>query len=281
MEWKNFLTGVLISATVHAVAIYSLSNVNLNFNQKEIEKYAKISLEYFQIEKGKEKKVSNKKEDKVYKAEKNKASRKNTKIQRLYKKKTEKLKRRRKVFRKKTNKKNNITDKKIVKKENKLIRKPVNKKKRNITVKKSNISSYVISENKEGNITGKGFSWDLKSNNGTKKDSDKVKNTNLISYSEHISYEKVFIKENLEKIRKYIVENIKYPYIARKMGWQGKVIVEITLSEKGCEYIKLFKSSGHRILDKNVLETVSKVCEKFPKPQRRVNLKVPISYRLK
>lgn len=45
-----------------------------------------------------------------------------------------------------------------------------------------------------------------------------LKNTNLMSHAKHVSYEKVFIKENLEKIKKYIMENIKYPYIARKMG---------------------------------------------------------------
>ncbi|HIP42754.1 MAG TPA: energy transducer TonB [Aquifex aeolicus] len=58
-------------------------------------------------------------------------------------------------------------------------------------------------------------------------------------------------------------------------------MVEVVLSGKGCEGIKLAKSSGYRILDKNPLETVSKVCGKFPKPQRKINVKVPISYRLR
>jgi len=280
MEWKNFLTGVLISATVHAVAIYSLSNVALNFHQKEMEKYVKISLKYFQIEKEKGKKVSKKKKDKVYKAEKNKISQKSTKTSKLHKK-TEKLKRKKKVFRKNTKKKAKVIAKKTVKKENKPIENPVNTEKQSTTMQKVNVPSYIASKNTKKNIAKYVSLHNSKSNNDTKKDSNKVKNTNLISYAGHISYEKVFVKENLEKIRKYIMENIKYPYIARKMGWQGKVIVEIVLSGKGCEHIKLVKSSGYRILDKNALETVSKVCGKFPKPQRKVSVKVPISYRLR
>lgn len=106
MEWKNFLTGVLISATVHAVAIYSLSNVALDFYQREAEKYVKISLKYFQIEKEKGKKVSKKKKDKVYKVEKHRVSQKNTKASKLYRK-TEKLKRNKKVSRKNTKEKSN------------------------------------------------------------------------------------------------------------------------------------------------------------------------------
>lgn len=263
MEWKNFFVGVLISAIVHAAAIYSLFNIDLNFHQKETEKYVKISLKYFQMGKGKGKKVSKKKKDKD--------SQKNIKTSKLHKK-TEKLRRKKKA---------KVIAKKTVKKKNKLIKKPINTKKQSTNIQKANFSSYIKSKNTKKNITTHVFSHNSKSSIDTKKNSNRVKTTNLISYVKHVSYEKVFIKENLEKIRKYIMENIKYPYIARKMRWQGKVIVEIVLSGNGCEHIKLVKSSGHRILDKNALETVSKVCGKFPKPQRKVSVKVPISYRLR
>ncbi len=95
-----------------------------------------------------------------------------------------------------------------------------------------------------------------------------------------INYEKEFVSQNYEVIRSLIVESIKYPYIARRMGWEGEVIIEIVLSSKGCESLKILKSSGHKILDKNTLKTVKKLCGKFPKPQKKVIVKIPVVYRL-
>jgi len=106
----------------------------------------------------------------------------------------------------------------IVKRGNKPIKKSINMKNQSTIIQKTNISSYIASKNTKKDIAKNGSLHNSKSDNGTKKIYNKLKNTNLISHAKHVSYEKVFIKENLGKIKKYIMENIKYPYIARKMG---------------------------------------------------------------
>lgn len=48
-----------------------------------------------------------------------------------------------------------------------------------------------------------------------------------------------------------------YPMVARRMGWSGKVILNVeVLAEGGCGDLSIFKSSGHDILDKAAMQTV-------------------------
>ena len=50
-----------------------------------------------------------------------------------------------------------------------------------------------------------------------------------------------------------------YPLIARKKGWEGKVIVQADVDKVGnVTYIKILKSSGYKALDKVSLETLKK-----------------------
>lgn len=93
-------------------------------------------------------------------------------------------------------------------------------------------------------------------------------------------YEETYKKLNLSEIRKLIQESLVYPPTARKMGWEGKVSVEVVLTPEGCEGVSLKEKTGYEILDKNALETVKKLCSKFPKPQKKVVLLIPIVYKL-
>jgi len=94
-------------------------------------------------------------------------------------------------------------------------------------------------------------------------------------------YGRGFVSQNYALIVQLIREHIEYPFIARKMGWQGKVVVGIELSPSSCEGVKLVKSSGFSILDQSALSTVKKLCPRFPKPaQGKVLVKVPIAFRL-
>jgi protein TonB len=48
-----------------------------------------------------------------------------------------------------------------------------------------------------------------------------------------------------------------YPIVARRMGWQGRVILNVeVLSEGGCGSVNLYRGSGHEVLDNAAINTV-------------------------
>jgi protein TonB len=92
---------------------------------------------------------------------------------------------------------------------------------------------------------------------------------------------KKYLSEHFAYIKEIIQKNIVYPHIARRMGWQGKVIVDFIILENGkASQITIAQSSGFAVLDNNVVKTVKKI-NPFPKPPVEAKLKVPITYRLK
>ncbi len=98
---------------------------------------------------------------------------------------------------------------------------------------------------------------------------------------ERVDYQKAYEEENLAKIREAIQSCLTYPLIARRMGWEGTVIVRFKLSPEGkLEEAKVEKSSGFEILDRNALEILRIASRSFPKPKREVVLVVPIVYSL-
>ena len=95
----------------------------------------------------------------------------------------------------------------------------------------------------------------------------------LTGKKEYIKAHFLYIKEDIEK-------KITYPRLARKMGWEGKVVVSFVIRENGTvTSIKIVKSSGFTLLDKNAVESIKKAVP-FPNPPVRAELVVPISYRL-
>ena len=92
--------------------------------------------------------------------------------------------------------------------------------------------------------------------------------------------EQQYVKAHFIYIKKIIEKNISYPPMARRMGWQGKVVVSFIVCQNGTvENLEVVESSGHAQLDKNALETVRQV-EPFPSPPVRVKLVLPITYRI-
>ena len=90
-----------------------------------------------------------------------------------------------------------------------------------------------------------------------------------------------YLREHFAYIRDLILKNITYPPPAKKIGWQGKVLVSFIIMEDGrVTNIKIVKSSGHAVLDRNVLETIREV-QPFPKPPVRAELFIPVNYVLK
>jgi protein TonB len=89
-----------------------------------------------------------------------------------------------------------------------------------------------------------------------------------------------YVKAHFAYIKDLIHKHLIYPAIAKKMGWEGKVIVSFIISSGGhARDIMLSKSSGHEILDDNALKAV-RIAAPFPKPPVEAQIIVPVLYRL-
>lgn len=89
-----------------------------------------------------------------------------------------------------------------------------------------------------------------------------------------------YLAEHYAYIRNLIMRRLKYPPIARKMGWRGKVVVSFLIKESGhVENTRIISSSGYEVLDRNVLSTIREA-QPFPRPPVMAELIIPIAYRL-
>jgi periplasmic protein TonB len=114
---------------------------------------------------------------------------------------------------------------------------------------------------------------------GTGKDGMGGGNGRGSGLSKHADVER-YLKEHYQYIWDLIAKNIVYPSMAKKMGWEGRVTVSFVITESGrAESLKVTKSSGHTILDENVVETIREV-QPFPKPPAPAKIDIPIKYNL-
>jgi periplasmic protein TonB len=89
-----------------------------------------------------------------------------------------------------------------------------------------------------------------------------------------------YFNEQFSYIRDKILRNVHYPDAARRMGWQGKVILSFVIAADGSvRDFRIVQSSGFSILDRSAIETVSDTAP-FPKPPGEAQLVIPIVYRL-
>jgi periplasmic protein TonB len=94
------------------------------------------------------------------------------------------------------------------------------------------------------------------------------------------SPEKQYLKEHFLYIKNCIQSNISYPRMARKMGWQGRVLISfIICSDGSVKDIRIIESSGFKVLDKNAVEVIQKVAP-FPRPPVAAELIIPVIYKL-
>lgn len=77
----------------------------------------------------------------------------------------------------------------------------------------------------------------------------------------------------------------RYPEIARRLGWEGEVVLQVTLKPSGeLVEVKVLKSSGRDALDS---EAISKIKRRVPFPpinglaEERAVLVIPIAFQLK
>jgi protein TonB len=89
-----------------------------------------------------------------------------------------------------------------------------------------------------------------------------------------------YLLEQFAYIREAITKRTNYPYLARKNGWTGVVVVRFMIEEDGrVSEVWVDKSSGVPLLDQAATETVKSTAP-FPRPPARAEIVVPISYRL-
>ncbi len=92
-----------------------------------------------------------------------------------------------------------------------------------------------------------------------------------------------FIKTNFAIIRDMVLSNLKYPNIAKRMGWQGVVKVKLIIDRNGkLIHYSIEKSSKRKQLDKAALIAVKAILTKnLPKPQTKTTIILPITFKLK
>jgi protein TonB len=89
-----------------------------------------------------------------------------------------------------------------------------------------------------------------------------------------------YLREHYTYIRELIMKSLLYPAIAREKGWTGQTRVSFVVCEDGCVAdIRVVTSSGYRMLDKNVVETIKRASP-FPAPPVRAEIVLPITYEL-
>jgi len=82
----------------------------------------------------------------------------------------------------------------------------------------------------------------------------------------------------LTEIRRLIETHKSYPRLARRKGWEGEVIVELSLDGSGAlQDVQVVRRSGHRVLDRATLAAVRSAGPFPPLPGR---VQVPVSYRI-
>lgn len=91
-----------------------------------------------------------------------------------------------------------------------------------------------------------------------------------------------FIKTNFQSIRDKVLDNLKYPNIARRMGQSGVVELVLVIDTNG-KLLDILcpKSSGHQILDNSALEAAKKLAsEVLPSPKVVTKITLPIKFAL-
>jgi protein TonB len=82
-----------------------------------------------------------------------------------------------------------------------------------------------------------------------------------------------------------LARHFHYPFLARRRGWEGKVVLRLRIDRRGhIDSTEVAESSGHGILDRAALEAVAKVAL-IPGAAERLGglglyLELPVIYRL-
>lgn len=172
-------------------------------------------------------------------------------------------------------------EKQTVQKKKKRKNKPIKK-----ILTKKKIQSKVVKKilKKEEKIQPQKIT---KANAETKQTTKKTlaKKKSIVSETKKIqsdkNYTRKYMKNNLSYIIKAIKKYRKYPYNAKKMGFEGKCILSCVYTKNGVvKDIKIKKSSGYEILDKNSIQILRLASKEFKAPTQNIELHIPFNYYL-
>lgn len=97
-----------------------------------------------------------------------------------------------------------------------------------------------------------------------------------------VSEEKV--AQYLSYLRRHLENNLLYPQFAKKIGLEGSVVVCFCVKANGSvpyKSIKIQKSSGYQILDKQAIETVTTSAPFEKAPPEEMEVVVPVTFSIK
>jgi protein TonB len=90
-----------------------------------------------------------------------------------------------------------------------------------------------------------------------------------------------YLREHFEYIRDRVMRNIEYPERARRMNWEGTVLMSFVVTTDGrADNITIFQSSGFPVLDRSAVEAIRRSVP-FPKPPVAAQIVIPILYSLR
>jgi protein TonB len=88
------------------------------------------------------------------------------------------------------------------------------------------------------------------------------------------------VERDFSFIRDGVIRHVSYPDRARRMGWEGRVVLSFMVLEGGSvQDVKVTESSGHRVLDENARDAVMKARFSRKVPYR-LTVVLPVEYRL-
>lgn len=92
-----------------------------------------------------------------------------------------------------------------------------------------------------------------------------------------------FIKTNFEMIREKVLANLRYPSIAKRMGFEGVVHIMLVIDTSGKLLdVMLEKSSGHKLLDSSALKAANQLSQEIlPNPKNISRVTLPVYFALK
>jgi len=81
-------------------------------------------------------------------------------------------------------------------------------------------------------------------------------------------------------IKQLLQKNLKYPLVARRNGWEGRVIIAFVIACDGrVKSIEIVETSGRALLDRNAVDVVKRTVP-FPKHNIETRVIIPIVYSL-
>ncbi len=88
----------------------------------------------------------------------------------------------------------------------------------------------------------------------------------------------------LAKVRQKIQESLRYPSMAKKMGVEGEAVVQFLIHANGtvdASSIKIAKSSGKAILDRNAMDAILDAVPFDLPPKAALEIAIPVVFKLK